>query len=282
MLGFFDRNKPNGLFLSKHAHPLVSVGGSVSGRVRAIPGGEPVSTALRLCLSGHRNIPVTDGSGDKCLGIVTSRAVLDLLGGGELYDRHFARGMDMELPASSIAKSWGNGVDRNQTLKQALDAMKSAGAEVMPLYSGIRFDGLLRESDFVFQIRRPTGVKVREVMTPKPSAASSSSAISDAAAMLVRGAYTRLPVVRDGFLAGIVTPHDVLRYLHSAGKTGGLRNDRTELSMAMNKAVVSVGPEADVAEAVGLMREKSLGMLPVAMDYRLIGVITQRDILEAM
>ena len=51
---------------------------------------------------------------------------------------------------------------------------------------------------------------VREVMTKRPRTVSPTTGLDEAAGVMVRTGYNRLPIVRDGELVGIVTRGDVL------------------------------------------------------------------------
>jgi len=50
------------------------------------------------------------------------------------------------------------------------------------------------------------------------------------------------------------------------------------ISEIMSDQVTYVGPQATVAEAARLMRDKDFGALPIADDDRLVGMLTDRDI----
>ena len=279
MFGFLMRGQ--GLLLEKHSDMEARVGDSVRGTVHAIPESEPVYTALKLCLEGHRNIPVTDRRGEAFRGMVSSRSLLDFLGGGSLHQAYVA-GKGLDIPVARIMRTGFREIDRSTSLGQALGVFKETGEEMHPLVSRGRIDGMVTEGDIVSQISGATGVGVWEVMTRKPVVARTEHPVCDVAGMLVRGGYRRLPVVRDSFLTGIVTPLDIIAYLNRNRNLGGLRRDRSELEKAMNKAVSTVEPHADVCEAVGTMREKGVAMLPVVDEYQVLGVLTQRDILEVM
>jgi acetoin utilization protein AcuB len=280
MFGFLKRG--SGLFLENHADSEGPVGEVVMGAVHAIPESEPVYTALKLCLAGHRNILVTDREGESCLGMINSRALLDFLGGGSLYQVYVSRKRALDVPVSRIMQTGFREVKRTESICNVLAAFKETGAEALPLVSQGRLDGMVTERDVVSHISRPTGVSVWEVMTGKPMAVRVNQPVSEVAQMLVRGGYRRLPVIRDFFLTGIVTPLDIIRYLNGGKNLSGLRTDRNEVSKAMNGSVVTVGPHSDVSEAVRIMREKNVCMLPVVDVYQLLGVLTQRDILDAM
>jgi len=280
MLGFFRRGQ--GLFLDNHADTNTPVGEIVRGTSHAIPENEPVSTAIRFCLDGKRNIPVTDRKGERFLGIVNSRNILDFMGGGSLHEICVTSKDSLKTPVSRIMESGHREINRTDDIGDVLSVFKETGEETLPLVSGDRLDGMVSECDIIRQLSGKTGVVVSEVMIAKPIVTRTSHPLSEVAGMLVRGGYRRLPVVRDVFLTGIVTPFDILNYLNRNGNLGNLRRNRCEIEKVMNKSVFTLSPYADIMEAVHIMAGKGVAMLPVVEDYQIMGVLTQRDILEAM
>jgi CBS domain-containing protein len=280
MLGVF--RKGHGLFLGKHVHPLIPLGNALSSSTQAVPGNESVRTALRICMDGHRNILVTDSRGERFRGIVTSRNLLDFMGAGTLHRIYCSKKDGLKSAVSEIMETGHREMERIDTLSRALSVFKESGEEVIPIVSGSRLEGAVTEADIVGQVSRPTGVRVREIMTGRPVVARINHPVSEVAGMLVRGSYSRLPVVRDSFLTGVVTPTDILKYLSDRDCLGGLRKERSEIEKAMNRFVESVGPDQDVFEAASIMKRKGISMLPVVESYHLVGVISQRDIIEAM
>ena len=280
MFGFLKRG--SGLFLENHADSEWPVGDIVRGSVHAMPESGHVSAALSLCLAGNRNIMVTDRSGERFVGMVTSRNLLDFLGGGSLHQLYVTGKCSLDVPVSRIMQTGFMEVSRGESVGKALGIIRESRTEALPLVEKGKLSGMVTESDFVNQISRRSGVSVWEVMTRKPFAVRTSHPVSEVAEMLVKGGYRRLPVVRDTFLTGIVTPVDIIRYLNGNRNLMGLRRERCEIEKAMNKSVAMVGPHSDIADAVAMMREKRVCMLPVVDEYQLLGVISQRDILEAM
>jgi CBS domain-containing protein len=285
MFGFLKKGQ--GLFLGNHIHPLIPIKDAVRGSVRAISDDESVGTALGLCLEGQSQIPVTDKKGRQFQGMIDSKTLLNFMGAGDIYHslskNRLERGKGaFNVMASKIMNRGYIHVDRNDTMSQVLSAFKNSGREALPVVSGVGFDGIVRESDIIRNLNQHTGVSVHELMTRKPSVARTDGSIFDVSRMLARGGYSRLPVVRDGFLVGMVSSVDILRYLHKNKRLTGLRRERNALEIAMNKRVYSIHPGSDVLKAALLMMEKNVSILPVVEDYRLVGVVTQRDILEAM
>jgi acetoin utilization protein AcuB len=55
-----------------------------------------------------------------------------------------------------------------------------------------------------------------------------------------------------------------------------------QVSHVMQRTVVTVTPEMSLAEVQRLMREKRIRHLPVVSGKKLVGIVTDRDIREAM
>ena len=49
----------------------------------------------------------------------------------------------------------------------------------------------------------------------------------------------------------------------------------------MTWGVVTVSPETDIRQAAGLMREQKIGALPVVQGERVMGILTETDVLRA-
>jgi CBS domain-containing protein len=280
MLVRFKRDQ--GLFLEKHVHPFTPVKESVRGTVHALPENEHIFHALKLCLKGHRSILITDQNGIRFRGMVNSRILLDYLGGGELNKIFRSRKHALKTQVRRIMVEGHKEIDRVDHISHALKEFKRTGEEAMPVVSGLRVNGLITEKDIIRNVTRKTGVSVRELMTIKPAAVSERHSIYDVSKMLVNGGYSRLPVVRDSYLCGIVTPFDIISHMNQNKKLSKLRRDRSPVEEAMNKSVISIGPEKDIKDAVEIMVRKDIGMLPVVQNYKLVGLLTQRDILECM
>jgi tRNA nucleotidyltransferase (CCA-adding enzyme) len=81
--------------------------------------------------------------------------------------------------------------------------------------------------------------------------------------------------VEGGRVVGIVSRRDVA----AAEKQGKL--DRT-VAGRMTRAVISIGPDAPLEDALARMEEHDVGRLPVIEDGRLLGILTRTDVLRAL
>jgi CBS domain-containing membrane protein len=96
-----------------------------------------------------------------------------------------------------------------------------------------------------------------------------------------------VPVVDEkGKLVGLVSQRDVLRATLSdlASTQVDRRNQLGHVTLAqvMRREVLTIGPDEDVQMAARLMRQHKYGCLPVVDDSRLVGIITEHDLLAVV
>jgi len=148
-----------------------------------------------------------------------------------------------------------------------------------PLVRNGVLKGMLTDFDIVKQIGKPLGISISAAMTAKPVVVSERESLLHTSFMMARG-FRRLPVVQKGILIGIITPHDVIQGLKNGRDS--LRKSSKAVGDVMAREVVTIGPDADVYEAIKLMKTMRIGGIPVAEDRELFGIITERDIVNLL
>jgi predicted transcriptional regulator len=99
--------------------------------------------------------------------------------------------------------------------------------------------------------------------------------------------FRRLPVVCDDVLYGIVTATDIMRYLGSrevfTRLTTGNVAEVTALPVRTLVAgsLITTTPDKNINEAAREMLSRNIGALPVIEDSRLIGLVTEFDLVRA-
>ena len=93
----------------------------------------------------------------------------------------------------------------------------------------------------------------------------------------------RLPVVKSGELAGIVTLGDIREAKPSDATTLSIYEmnyfmDRLTAKDFMTSNPITITPDATIAEAARLMVEHKIGGLPVMDSGKLVGIITETDL----
>jgi CBS domain-containing protein len=127
---------------------------------------------------------------------------------------------------------------------------------------------------------------VREWMTTVLVTVRPDAPVAEAQHLMRHRHIRHLPVVEGERLAGIITDRDVRTTLPSPATSlaaGELRYllDRLLVERVMTRSVITIGPDAPIADAVGLVLAHWIGALPVMENGRLVGIITETDLLRA-
>jgi len=127
-------------------------------------------------------------------------------------------------------------------------------------------------------------MKVKEVMVKEVATLDVNDELSLANDIMRLGRIRHLPVVDGTRLAGIISERDLFR--SSLAQALGYGSEATRDLMkklrikdVMVPKVVTVSPETELCEATKIMVEQKIGCLPVVEGERLVGLITETDIL---
>ena len=85
-----------------------------------------------------------------------------------------------------------------------------------------------------------------------------------------------LLVIREGKLTGVLTWHDMLRFL---AEHPGAKLHETPVTEIMSVGVRTTTEAARLDEAEGLMVERGIRHLPVTEDGRIVGLVSRIDLL---
>jgi acetoin utilization protein AcuB len=116
-------------------------------------------------------------------------------------------------------------------------------------------------------------MQIVNLMTPDPIVIDADDTLANAKAAMDVGGFSRLPVVEDGRLIGILTERDIREH------TGYLRS--TRVNAAMQTGLITVTPYDTVEDAAQLLLNHKIGGLPVVADGELVGMVTSSDLLKA-
>jgi CBS domain-containing protein len=227
----------------------------------------------------YRRLPVLD-SGGALKGILSATDILRVLGGWGRFRKKSPRERAGVKVSGMMSKDLLT-LDVDKSLPDVLSFFREHRFGSYPVTRKRELVGIVSEWDVVRQIRGKTGIRVLDVMVKKPLVADEKYSIHDVAKILCMGGFRRLPVVKKGILIGIVTPRDILRYLHENKAVQKLEKQNGPVRDVMEKNVVSVGRYEDVFEAVQIMVSKKIGGITVTEDQELLGIITERDIVDA-
>jgi len=240
-----------------------------------------VKTVTKLMLNRFRRIPLVTKD-MKLDGIVGITDVLDFLGGGEKFNIFKKKAAGIDIPVNHIKAERVHTINPNTSLVKALEIFRMHGRGAYPLVQNGVIKGIVSEWDFVDKIKDRVDVSAGEIMTEKPIIAKKDYSVWDVAKMMCRGGFRRLPVTDNGILVGIVTPFDVLSFLVRGERVSKHKLQSTKIERIMNRFVTTIEPEVPVDTVISVMKNKKVGGLPVVEDEELVGIITERDILNAL
>ena len=129
-------------------------------------------------------------------------------------------------------------------------------------------------------------MKVRDLMSADPIAVSPDTTVFDARQTMVKERIRHLLVTEGQRLLGIVTDRDIRLNLPSQATSLSVWEvnyllARLTVEEVMTTGVIIIGPEQNARNAARLMLEHKIGALPVLDGERLIGIITETDVLRA-
>ena len=128
---------------------------------------------------------------------------------------------------------------------------------------------------------------VDDYMTKNVKLASTDTPIGQAAKVMVENRLRRLPVVKDGIFAGIVTASDIIHFLgrgdaFSKLVTGDIHEALDQpIGSIISDDLIWTSLGTDMGTAMQIMLERKIGSLPVLEGDYLRGIITESDILRS-
>ncbi|MGE5575849.1 MAG: CBS and ACT domain-containing protein [Syntrophothermus sp.] len=127
---------------------------------------------------------------------------------------------------------------------------------------------------------------VRNRMTANPVCVTPDTPVPDALELMKKRKIRRLPVTEDEKLVGIVTQLDLMRVSPSPATSLSIFEihyliSKMTVREAMTPDPVAISPDATIEEAALLMRQRSIGGLPVVENGKVVGIITETDIFDS-
>ncbi len=118
-------------------------------------------------------------------------------------------------------------------------------------------------------------LRVGDFMTREPATVAPDATVAEAAAMMRARGISCVMALEGGALAGILTARDLTNRVVAEGRPGD-----TPVSEVMTRAPHVLSPDDLGMDAVLAMAERRIGHLPVLDGARLVGVVTQTDLVR--
>jgi acetoin utilization protein AcuB len=128
---------------------------------------------------------------------------------------------------------------------------------------------------------------VNQCMTGNVVTVDPNASCHDAVTLMIRNKVRHLPVVGAGVLSGVVTDRDLRHRLFAPDVFPSIGTVPVEQLLSsvrvgevMSAPAVSVAPDTELQEAARVMAEQKLGSLPVVDRGRVVGIVTETDVLR--
>jgi len=130
-------------------------------------------------------------------------------------------------------------------------------------------------------------MRVRDFMSTNVVSVDEKTLIDDARKIMEAHKIRRLPVMKKDKLVGLVTKHMLLEAAPSPATSFSIHEihyllARMTVKDIMTKNPDTISPDMPAEEAMQLGQEKGYGAFPVVENGRLVGMVTESDIVRMM
>lgn len=241
-----------------------------------------------------RRIPIADAGTRRLEGVITSVDIIDFLGGGRrnlLVENRF-KGNLLAAINEEVRQIMDTDVaylHEKADFKEAVATMLKRSTGGLPIVNDdMHVIAIFTERNAIELMGGIiTNKTVDEYMTRNVKMVSTDTPIGQAAKVMVENRLRRLPVVKDGIFAGIVTASDIVHFLgrgeaFSKLTTGNIHEALDQpVGILVSKELIWTNPGTDMGKAMEIMLERKIGSLPILEGGLLRGIITERDFLRA-
>jgi len=254
----------------------------------------PLDDAIRLFEQcGFRHLPVMDD--EVLVGMVSDRD-LSLATGWVLTD--YRKTEDSKGPeiVREIMRSPVLSLSTLDTPEDAAALIVGKRIGAVPIMNGKKLAGIVTETNLLKAFRdehlstdlgEDNGITVDQMMTKEVDSLGPDQFMEDALELCVAKGYRHVPIVESGRVIGMISDRDLRFGLGqemvsdmSAQESGRLEIARTPLSALMAVDVISVDSRCTLRQAIDVMLQHHFGALPVVNGSRLVGILTQTDVLK--
>lgn len=255
-----------------------------------------IKAAVELMVrKGFRRLPVTDSGTGRLQGVLGSSDIVDLIGGDKKYQfiTKAHRGNFLSAINDSVRRIMNTEVliiDKSASGREGLELLlsKNRGGLVVVDREHL-IQGIITERDFLgVALSQAEDKKVSDFMTPNVIYATPGTTLGDAAKMMIRNSFRRLPILSEDKLVGMVTTRTLLNFVgeNSVFKKM-VKNDvkeilKTRLSEVMSHKTAIVERTADLKTAIQLMITTREGTVCVIEKGELGGILTERDVVKSI
>jgi CBS domain-containing protein/ribosome-associated translation inhibitor RaiA len=239
--------------------------------------GETLNDVLSKMKRGHlREVPVIDG--DRPIGMVSYSSLL------------MRRSLPLSAKVEQVMRPAPR-LEEDMTLPSAVEELMSAGVRGAPVVRNNRMVGFVSRTDVMKILPNLEQIRdkvVADIMSRNPQAVDEKESVRKAEGMMKGLMEKSLPVIdKEGRLVGAVGMPEVIEVLwnpRTSKPDNELMGDKVPADISvgsvMSQPAVSVSPKDTVGKVAAMMVDKGLATIFVKEDERLVGVVSQADLME--
>jgi len=243
---------------------------------------------------GFRRLPITDAGTKRLRGIVTARDSIDLLGGGDHFNLVKVKHNGNLLAAINesvreIMTQRVTTIPHTASIADVTEIIVRKKIGGLPIVDEDEaLAGIVTERDVMKALAtEETEIMVEEIMSTGLRVTGPETPIGTVTREMMTHGFRRLPLVMDDVLYGIVSASDIMKYRGTGEVFKRLSTGDVAEVMALPVRTLTSGelittvPDANINDAALKMLQKKVGALPVIEDGRLIGLVTEFDLVKA-
>jgi len=244
--------------------------------------------------AGFRRLPVIDAGSRRLRGIVTAGDIINFMGGGDKFNlvqvKH--KGNFLAAINESIREIMTQQlitVTDSAYIADAVDIIVNKMVGGIPIVdANEEMKGIVTERDVMKVLAVDTSdLTVEDIMNTSLRVTTPQSPIGKVSQEMVKYRFRRFPVVTDDVLCGIVTATDIMHYLGGGQVFEKLvTGDSAEVMGQPVRTLISgnlhtTTPDKNIHDTAIEMLQRHVGALPVIEDSRLVGIVTEFDLVKA-
>ena len=115
-------------------------------------------------------------------------------------------------------------------------------------------------------------IKIRSIMTEDVITISKNSSVIEAAKLIVSKSVSSLAVIDNNKPVAMVSENDIIK---------GMVSGKTKVKDIMSREFMVISPLTRFSEIIKTLKEKKIKRFPVVENEKLVGLITETDVIEA-
>ena len=242
---------------------------------------QSLADALKLLRKNRiSRLPVLNNK--ELTGIISERDIAKKLGYSKYESMPASR-----LHVSSVMVKDIISVPQSMHLAEVANIMLENGIGSVPVIDDGKMVGIVSKADFVTMAidGEYDNICTKEIMTKDVISVSPSERLIHARRVSIDAKVGRLPVIDDEELVGMITSKDLMRAFIDFRKKVPERYQKSQIKEVLVEYIMSRNPlvvtkDHSISDVAKIMIETGYNGLPVVEDDKVIGIITQTDILR--